>query len=94
MAASAPIPALAPSLPKESWPELRGYVLEDAVDKICEDRQDITDVCELLKGAEMSSLECTHVSDAPGSPVRVIITYEVDGQGGRYVADDPVPYIG
>jgi hypothetical protein len=85
--------APAPSPLKESWPELRGYELDAAVDKICGERQDITDVCELLKGAEMSSLDCVQVSKPQGSPVRVIITYEVDGAGGKYIADDPVPYI-
>ena len=41
----------------------------------------------------MSSLKCTEVSKPKGSPLHVIINCEVDCTGGKYVADEPVPYI-
>jgi len=60
---------------------------------ICNNKQNITDACELLKGTEMSSLKCTEVSKPKGSQLHVIINCEVDCTGGKYVADEQVPYI-
>ena len=67
-------------------------LLSSVLLNICNNKQNITDACELLKGTERSSLKCTEVSKPKGSPLH-IINCEVDCTGGKYVADEPVPYI-
>jgi len=84
----------APPPAGQQWPDLVGRTdMDGVVDTICEDREDVTQICEVLPGQALSSGECTQVGDPEAPTVRVIITYiNVDG-GGKQVTT-PAPYIG
>ena len=84
----------APPPAGQQWPDLVGRTdMDGVVDTICEDREDVTQICEVLPGQALSSGECTQVGDPEAPTVRVIITYiNVDG-GGKQVTN-PAPYIG
>ena len=83
----------APPPAGQQWPDLVGRTdMDGVVDTICEDREDVTQICEVLPGQALSSGECTVLDPQAATTVRVIITYiNVDG-GGKQVTN-PAPYI-
>ena len=84
----------APPPAGQQWPDLVGRTdMDGVVDTICEDREDVTQICEVLPVQALSSGECTVLDPQAATTVRVIITYiNVDG-GGKQVTN-PAPYIG
>ena len=64
----------------QTWPDLLGDSVEDAINTISSQRPDITQISKVLLDGSLSPLQ---------GDLRVIITYEVDDDGTETVIDTP-----
>jgi len=64
----------------QTWPDLLGDSVEDAINTISSQSPDITQISKVLLDGSLSPLQ---------GDLRVIITYEVDDDGTETVIDTP-----
>jgi len=64
----------------QTWPDLLGDSIEDAINTISSQWPDITQISKVLLDGSLSPLQ---------GDLRVIITYEVDDDGTETVIDTP-----
>ena len=64
----------------QTWPDLLGDSVEDAINTISSQRPDITQISKVLLDGSLSPLQ---------GDLRFIITYEVDDDGTETVIDTP-----